>query len=123
MKIETLVFDNLKKVIPKNASKTILYANVTDSSYELFFYCLFEDGIFKQCYTLAEDGILDSHLLDITFAKIAEQIRTDKKYKANNYNVFTVTVDNDGVRLDVDCYSKDAKMYKIKKGWKEKYLT
>lgn len=122
MKLETLVFDSLKKIIPKDATKTVLFASVMDTRYELFFYCLFEDGAFKQCYTLAEDGILDSHLLDITFAKIVEQIKSDKKYKADNCNVFTVTVDNNSVLMDVDYYSKNAKVYKIKKEWKEKYL-
>lgn len=122
MKLETLVFDSLKKIIPQDATKTVLFASVTDTSYELFFYCLFEDGVFKQCYTLAEDGILDSHLLDITFAKIVEQIKSDKKYKADNCNVFTIVVDNTGVRLDVDYYSKSEKVYKIKKEWQKKYL-
>jgi len=122
LKIETLVFDSLRKIIPQDASKTILFANVTDTSYELFFYSLFDDGIFKQCYTLAEDGILDAHLLDMTFAKIAEQIRADKKYKANSNNLFTFTVDGHGIVLDVDCYGADAKLYKIKKEWKAKYI-
>lgn len=123
MKIETLVFDGLKKIIPQDAVKTVLFASVTETSYEVFFYCLFKDGVYRQCYTLAEDGILDSHLLDMTFSKIAEQIRADKKYSASCYNVFTITVDNKGVRLDVDCHNKDVKAYRIKKEWQEKYLT
>lgn len=122
MKIETMVFDNLKKIIPTSASKTILFANVTDTSYELFFYCALADGEMHQCYTLAENGILDSHLLDLSFSKIALQIRSDKKYKAGNNNVFTFVVDNSGVHLDVEYYEKDAKMYKLKKAWKEKYI-
>lgn len=122
MKIETLVFDSLRKVIPQDATKTILFASVTDTSYELFFYSSFDNDIFKQCYTLAEDGILDVHLLDMTFAKIAEQIRADKKYKANSNNVFTFMVDGHGIGLDVDCYGVDAKLYKIKKEWKAKYI-
>ena len=122
MKIETLVFDSLKKIIPQNAAKTVLFASVTETSYELFFYCLFEDGVFRQCYTLAEDGILDSYLLDMTFTKIAEQIRADKKYKSDSKNVFTFTVDERGVRLTVDYYSEEARTYKIKKDWKEKYI-
>ena len=122
MKIETLVFDNLKKIIPAEASKTILFANVTDTSYELFFYCALADGEFHQCYTLAEKGILDSYLLDVTFAKIAEQIRADKKYKTDSTNVFTFTVDKQGVRVTVDYYSKGIKTYKINKDWKGKYI-
>lgn len=117
-----MVFDSLKRIIPKDASKTVLFANVTDTSYELFFYSSVEGGIFKQCYTLAEDGILDAHLLDMTFAKIAEQIRADKKYKSDSRNVFTFTVDERGVCLTVDYYSEDARIYKIKKDWKKKYI-
>lgn len=123
MKIETMVFDNLKKIIPADASKTILFANVTDTSYELFFYCALADGELHQCYTLAENGILDSHLLDLSFSKIALQIRLDKKYKADSNNIFTFIVDNGGVRLDVEYCDRNAKMYKVKKDWKAKYLA
>ena len=123
MKLETLVFDSLRKIIPQDASKTVLFANVTDTSYELFFYSLFDDGIFKQCYTLAENGILDSHMLDVCFSKIAEQIRADKEYRPDSKNVFTFIVDDRGVCLNVDYYSKNARIYKIKKDWKEKYIV
>lgn len=121
LRIETLVFDSLKKIIPQDVSKTILFANVTDTSYEVFFYSSFKDGAFKQCYTLAEDGIIDAHLLDVCFSKIAEQIRADKKYRPDSTNVFTFTVDERSVCLNVDYYSEGARMYKIKKDWQEKY--
>ena len=122
MKIETLVFDKLKKMIPADASKTILFANVADTSYELFFYCMLADGEFHQCYTLAENGVLDSHLLDLCFSEIASQIKSDKTYWACSIYVFNFLADPDGVYLDVEYYEKNAKMYKVKKDWKEKYL-
>ena len=123
MKIETLVFDNLKKMIPADASKTILFANVADTSYELFFYCMLADGEFHQCYTLAENGVLDSHLLDLCFSEIASQIKSDEKYRAGSNNVFTFVADHSGVHLDVEYYERNARMYKIKKDWKAKYLV
>lgn len=122
MKIETLVFDNLKKVLPKEATKTILYAFVEDTSYELYFYCVMGDGKLHQCYSLAENGILDSYTLDQTFAMIASQIKSDKKYKVGSNNIFTFVIDNCGVQLDVNYYEKGSKVFKIKKQWSEKYL-
>lgn len=122
MKIETLMFDTLKKLIPEGTSKTILFANVEETSYEVFFYCAFSDGKFHQCYTMAEKGVIDAYLLDLSFSKIAENIRSDKKYKEDKSNVYTFVVDNTGVHLDVEYYEKDANQYKIIKMWKEKYI-
>ena len=53
MKLETLAYDNIKKVLPKGALKTVVYANISDTSYEIFFYSLFPGQGYKQCYELA----------------------------------------------------------------------
>lgn len=82
MKLETLVYDKLKRVIPEKASKTVVYADVCLTSYELFFYCLLPRRGYGQCYELAEEGVLDAHLLDEAFAETVKVLKADKNYRA-----------------------------------------
>ena len=122
MKLETLIYDAIKKVIPQESLKTAVYANVTDTSYEIFFYCLFPQNGYRQCYDLAEADVLDAHLLDMTFEEIAKVIKTDKAYESERNNLFTFIIDASGVKMTVEHFAKDTRMYRIKKEWTEKNL-
>ncbi len=84
MKLETLAYDNIKKVLPKGALKTVVYANISDTSYEIFFYSLFPGQGYKQCYELAENNVIDYQLLEGTFEKMADIIKGDKNYKTGS---------------------------------------
>lgn len=123
MKLETLVYDTIKKVIPKEATKTAVYANVNDTSYEMFFYSFLPLDGYRQCYELAEDRCLDAHTLDLVFEEIAEMIKADKNYKAGSNHLFTFLIDAEGIQSVVEYLSKDARIYCVKKEWKEKYLN
>lgn len=122
MKLETLIYDAIKKVIPQESLKTAVYANVTDTSYEIFFYCLFPQNGYRQCYDLAEADVLDAHLLDMTFEEIAKVIKTDKAYESERNNLFTFIIDASGVKMTVEHFDKDTRMYRVKKEWNEKNL-
>lgn len=122
MKLETVVFDKIKKVLPETSTKTVLFANVSDTSYEIFFYSLWGQGEYRQCYELAENGILDAYLLDEVFAGISESIRADCHFRQDSINVFTFILQSDEVKMDVDYYDKSTKIYQVKKEWREKYL-
>lgn len=122
MKLETLIYNNIKKVIPRESIKTVVYANISDTSYEIFFYCLWPQNGYRQCYDLAEAGVLDAYLLDTTFAEIARVIKADKIYSAKSNNLFTFIVDAVGVKLTVEHFDKDTQIYRMKKEWKEKNL-
>ena len=43
----------------------------------------------KQCYELADDGIIDEEELDEVFARIAEYIREGSDYKKGSINKVT----------------------------------
>lgn len=122
MKLETLIYDAIKKVIPQESLKTAVYANVNDTSYEIFFYCLFPQNGYRQCYDLAEADVLDAHLLDMTFEEIAKVIKTDKAYESERNNLFTFIIDASGVKMTVEHFDKDTRMYRVKKEWNEKNL-
>lgn len=122
MKLETLAYDNIKKVLPQGAEKTVVYASISDTCYEIFFYSFFPKKGYKQCYELAEENNLDAALLDITFERIAEVIKNDKQYKSGKINLFTFIIDDDGIRMDTEYLDKNTRIYFIKKEWKEKYL-
>lgn len=124
MKTETMLYDVLKNVIPADAIKTVLFAAVGETSYEMQFFSLFQDADqYQQCFQMAEEGTLDENALDGAFERIAAFIRSDAQYKENEINIFTLVVNKNGVRLAVQTFDKHARMYQIKKSWKEQYLT
>ena len=122
MKLETLAYDNIKKVLPRGAWKTVVYANISDTSYEIFFYSLFPGQGYKQCYELAENNVIDYQLLEGTFEKMADIIKGDKNYKTGSYNLFTFIINTDGIRMNVEYFDKNVRIYYVKKEWKSRYL-
>ncbi len=123
MKLETLVYDKLKKVIPANASKTVLYVSVADTSYELFFYSRFDANEYRNCYEMAENGLIDAYLLDKVFADIAEMIKSSQLFHNSDMNIFTFILDEGGIRMNIEYFDRNVRIYQIKKEWKETYLT
>lgn len=123
MKIETMVYDRLKNLIPSTSEKTILFACVGDTNQELFFYSLFAEKGYRQCFSLAEEGLLDENELDGTFEDISALIRKDRKYKFGEINVYTFIFEKLKIELTVEYHEKDSRVYKIKKNWKQKYLS
>lgn len=122
MKPETLIYDKVRAIIPNGSEKTTFFAAVGATSYEIFFYALI-DGKQKQCFELAEQGLLDENELDSVFGAIADIIKDSKLFKTDKCNVATITIDRTGVKMDVEYHEKDARMYKIKKEWEDIHIT
>lgn len=74
--ISTIIpqFDNLE-----------LRATVSDTSYSVEFFVSL-NGARKQCYELADDGVLDEDALNRVLSSIANFIRNDAGYKAGSVN-------------------------------------
>lgn len=121
MKPETLIYDKVRPIIPTGSDKTVFFASITQTSYEVFFYA-FIDGNPVQCYELAEEGKLDENELDTVFATIVDIIKESKLFNSDKNNITTIIVDQSGVKMDVKYYEKDARMYKIKKEWEQNNL-
>ena len=116
MKTETLIYEKIKNVIPIESEKTIAFVYVDSSSYEIFFYSLI-DGEYKQCFTLAEQGLLDENDLDKAFEDVANIIRNSDVFVKNKRNIFTVIIDKTGFRMDASYAEKGERLYQIKKAW------
>lgn len=121
MKPETLIYDKVRQIIPKGSSKTVFFASVTETSYEVFFYA-YIDGNPVQCFELAEQELLDENELDTVFADIVDVIKKSKVYQNDKNNIATITVDKSGIKMDMEYVDKNARMYGVKKEWKQKNI-
>ncbi|MCC8168762.1 MAG: DUF600 family protein [Clostridiales bacterium] len=121
MKTETIIYDEIKKVIPTGSRKTVFFAEVTETSYEIYFYA-FTGEKPVQCYTLAEQGELDENELDAVFEAVSNIIKQSKAYDKNKMNIATITVDHSGVYMDMEYYELNARMFILKKQWEQKYI-
>ena len=123
MKLETIVYDKFKKIIPQDSLENIIFADVEDTSYEIFFYTWLANGDCKQCYELTAEGSLNENTLENIFKEIYRAIKTDKQYIADKRNIFTFKISkNNGIELYVKHYDKTTKIYNIKKEWKKKFI-
>lgn len=121
MKPETLIYEKVRDIIPNKSEKTVFFAAINQTCYEMFFYA-FIDGNPIQCYELAEQGELDENQLDSVFDAIVNMIKESKLFIASECNIVTIKVDKSGVKLDMEYYDKDARMYRIKKEWEQKNI-
>ena len=121
MKPETVIYDKVRQIIPMGSSKTVFFASVTETSYEVFFYA-YIDGNPAQCFELAEQELLDENELDTVFADIVDVIKKSKVYQNDKNNIATITVDKSGVKMDMEYVDKNARMYGVKKEWKQQNI-
>lgn len=122
MKPETLIYEKVRNIIPDSSEKSIFFAAISQSSYEVFFYSYFE-GVPIQCYELAQRGELDENELDQVFESIVGIIKDSKAFMPDQYNIATIKVDISGIGMSLEYYDKDARMYQIKKEWREKQIS
>lgn len=116
MKIETMIYEKVRDIIPENSEKTIFFTYVDANSYEIFFYSYIK-GKFQQCYNLAEQGIIDVNDLDKAFETIAKIIRESKVFIADKRNIATIKVDKSGIKIEMSYADKEDRLYHIKKSW------
>ncbi len=121
MKPETMMYEKITQIVPENSDKTIFFASITKTSYEVFFYS-FINGEPKQCYTLAEEGKLDENMLAEVFDSMVNIIRSSKLFKEDKINIATIRFDKSQIKMDMEYYEKDVRMFKIKKEWQQKNI-
>lgn len=121
MKIETLIYEKVREIIPAKSEKTIFFAAISRTSYEVFFYS-FINGIPKQCFELAEEGKMDENVLNKAFGEIVDIIRDSKQFIVDKYNIATIRIDKTGIKIDIEYYDRNVRMYKIKKEWANQHI-
>lgn len=123
MKLETMVYDRLKHILPDDAKHVVVFSCVTDDYYELFFYAAMPGTGYVQCYQLAEEDLLDANQLDRVFSQIAMDIRSASQYQRGQINVFTFVLSESSIHLDVQYANPEKSLYRIKKDWRKQYLS
>ena len=121
MKLETLIYDKIKKIIPEKSEKTIFFAGITNTSKEVYFYT-FIDGKYEQCYTLAERYEIDENELSKVFSDVVKIIKDSTLYLNDKYNIATIIVDNEEVSIKMEYSDMNKSEYKIQKEWKKNYI-
>lgn len=116
--LKTTVAEQITPLIPKKAILTVVYANVSDSSYTIEFWSQFDDGTMKQSNDMAERDLIDGFAMEKAFDVVANAIRSDSKYKSGQQNVYTFTIKGNSVNMSVDYFKSSDSAYRIKKDWK-----
>lgn len=121
MKTETLIYEKVRNIILDNSEKTFFFAAISQTSYEMFFYS-YIDGKPIQCYELAEEDKLDANELDNVFEAIVDIIKVSKVFNSDKYNIATIKVDKSGIKMSMEYYDRDVRLYKVKKEWEQKNI-
>ena len=118
------IASQLQKILPVSWKKVCLYADVSEESYEMFYYVFFDKQVDSvQCYQLPQKFNISESDIDEVFAILAELLRTRKQEGDETWKVFTFILSFDG-EVDVyyayDDHSEDSLAFKCK--WKQQYL-
>lgn len=120
--VQNQICTKIETVIPKNADKTIVFAEISDTSHDIFFYSYINSKP-HQCYKLAEDGVLDANNLDIVFDQISNIIKRSGLYVSGKCNIVTIVLEKRDVKkISVEYFNNKAGLYNIKKEWKKEYI-
>ena len=124
-----LIADKLQDILPQGWNKVVFYAEVTDDSYEMFYYVFTSESDKPiQCYDLPDLSDIDEDQIDNIFEELYEPLReersalvTDGKEPWTNY---TLVLTADGhFKVDYDFTSLEDGGYEYLKNWKAKYLA
>ena len=111
----------LFNVLPNGWDKAILYAQITESSYELFYYAKV-NGEFVINFDLEKEGLgVDRQEVRKCFREIYEILLPN--YRENQWYAMTFILSKTGeftVDYEYTDYSENS--FEYKKLWKEKYL-
>jgi hypothetical protein len=79
----------VKQLVP-NCTKIEFKADVGDTSYRVTFFA-WVDGERKQCYELADAGVIDEKKLEDAFAAYVDFVRKSEGYKTGEPNIVSFT--------------------------------
>ncbi len=122
------IANRLQSVLPVKWNKVCLYAEISEKSYEIFYYC-FINGVDKpvQCYDLTKDYQIEEEQIDQVFEEInaiLKPVRLASKEPGKNvWTNYTLVFESTGRFWEYFDYTNlENGTYEYKKQWKEKYL-
>lgn len=114
------IAENLLDSLPKNWEDVKLYAQLTKSSYEFFFYVKV-NGSYIQCFELEKSYLITRKQLRDTFKKLYSIVKPD--FEEKKWFAMTFSLTNEGkfnVEYEYTDYTENTLEYKEQ--WKSKYL-
>ena len=123
MEIEQEIYFLLSNIIPTDAVEFLLFCEAESTAYEMKFYVRFTNGLQKDCYTLAEQGLLNEDGIDNMFQQIYEKLILTKEFNPQKRNVFTFKTDRRLYFFIAKQYDRAINLYLIKQEWRKKYLS
>ena len=124
-----IIAKKIQVVLPKDWVKVIFYAEVTDDSYEMFYYVFMPDQDKPiQCYDLPDLYEIEEEQIDDIFEELYAPLLEEKTQLINDgkepWTNYTLVLNGDGhFTVDFDFSSLEDGSYEYRKNWKEKYLT
>ena len=114
------IAENLIMILPNDWEKVVLYTQINNDAYELFFHVKV-DGNFYQCYNLDKVFGITSDQINATFDELYKLILPD--WKDKYWFVCTFILDKNGeFKVDYEYTNYSESTLKYKKDWKNKYL-
>lgn len=115
------VWDKLQDVLPEEWKKVIFYAGYMTGSYSMKFYTYFDDGSYKDCFSLP--NVEQMQLISL-FMDIDKILSKERKALGNEkWTVFTMVVDDKGnMKTDFDYTDISENAIAYEREWKKKYL-
>ena len=115
------IAETLKSILPSNWEKVVLFGQIEESSYELFFYVKIENK-YVQCFELEKTHEITRKDLRSIFKKL---FNIFKPYQAQDkWTVCTFILSSRGkfsIKYDYEDLSDN--LLKYKEDWKKKYLV
>jgi len=121
--METLyqnLVNEIADLLPQNWGRVVMYSQITQNSYEIFFYVKKGEG-YISVYNLEEETSLSKRDIRAAFKKIYELLLPDQIEK--NWFCMTFILTKEGffkVEYDYEDHSTNTLSYKSQ--WKSKYL-
>ncbi len=108
------VIEKIKEYEKKGISDIHMIALVSDTSSEVIFYGGV-NGVKYQSNNMAEEGKIDSDVIESFYDEIAAIVRSDKQFDSSKMNV--IKADSNGCNVSYN--EKKSKTYKIIKDWEK----
>ena len=86
----------VRRLVPEY-EKMEFDADIGDTSYQITFF-VWINGEKKQCYGLADEGLVNEQIMDDLFAAYVDFVRKHNDYKKGAANIFTFSVS-----AQIDC--------------------
>ena len=123
-----IIADKIQNILPVGWKKVVFYAEVTDDSYEMFYYVFTSENEKPiQCYDLPDFYEIDEDQIDAVFDELYDPLREEQSGLVSEgkepWTNYTMVLSEDGsFKVDYDFTSLEDGGYDYRLSWKKKYI-